>query len=297
MTPSTLSRLRDLLIRYVLGQSIAAKQKETALPDFDFRDFRKRFLGADRTREYIRKRRPGDAFLGQHPFIGQLLGDGLIACESNELPLLILIAAAVAYLHDVRPWPYRERQRQRRCHRPPLVTRRPLGAHRGMRFVSRGPERVRQRNALGIVFSAAEFLVAPQRVRHIVRDRFDGHPASVGARYPAADAVRDEHQGGESLTPSGELRGIGETRAVNDNLRMNRRQQKVILISGAHIPAMRQPEQVNFVVAWPDREVGGDRRLPSFGTGHDELLVSRWSATMLATAPKASMPAIIASIQ
>jgi hypothetical protein len=57
--------------------------------------------------------------------------------------------------------------------------------------------------------------------------------------------------------------GVGEARAVDDDLGVHCADQEVILVLGSHFSGMRQAEEIELIVARPEVVLTGERRFDS----------------------------------
>ena len=76
-----------------------------------------------------------------HALVHEVLRDRLVARHLPQLPSSIEVAAAVADLQHVQPWPDDDAERERRRHLPSAQLRRRLGAYDVVRRDGRRAER------------------------------------------------------------------------------------------------------------------------------------------------------------
>jgi hypothetical protein len=175
----------------------------------------------------------------------EILGDRLIARDLPQLAAAEVVIAAVAHLDDVEPRPDDDSQRQRRRVGRPVVLRRGVGSDRFVCLERRRGQRIEKL----AVARRADAVIAPQRRRDVPRHRLRRHAARALPRHAAAHAVGDEQDRRHALAAQRQTLRRRQARAVDDDLGMHRRQEKMVLIFGADQARVRHAEQVELVVA------------------------------------------------
>ena len=101
----------------------------------------------------------------------------------------------------------------------------------------------------------ADGVIAAHRRGEVLGDRDRGKATRFAAVHAPADTVGHQHDRRETLTAERHVLDIGEAGRSHDHLRVHRAEQEVILIAGAHVPLMRNPEKIEFII-FRTRETG-----------------------------------------
>ena len=106
----------------------------------------------------------------------------------------------------------------------------------------------------------ARRVIAAKGGGDVASDAFGREPARFTAAAPASYSIGDEHDRCEAFTAEGQIVGFGETGTVNDDLRIDRPEQEMILILWANLARVGEPEQIEFIVSGFATRSGGNRR-------------------------------------
>src|SRR5262249_39108312 len=120
----------------------------------------------------------------------------------------------------------------------------------------------------------ADRVVIAKRVRHVLRDGFRRDPARPAARGASAHAIGHEHDRRKPLPAQRQPVGFREAGTVNDHLRLHGAEEELILILLADAARMREAEQIELVVAWPNSLASG--RATGKGRREFHEIVTGW---------------------